>query len=433
MAERARRTLERACRALALAAVAMLLWRALHPEVPAADARVGGAELGEALARWTREPPASAHVTLASLPSPRERDWLAALAGAGTRITWEPEGTLPAIAVAAEPIPRPDHGVITRVAAPSASTPVLRDDAGLLDSLAVARGGAVAWLPGVSGALAATLPKGAATAIVRDSLTLRPVLVLGAAGWESRFTIAALEESGWLVAARLRVSPTVDVLQGRAERNAIDTAHYSAVIALDSVAASQAGAIARYVRSGGGLVLAGQAATVPAFALLRAGTPAVREAGMIGAVRSDDPRRGLPLRPIVLLRSDAVALDRLDDRVTVAARRVGAGRVVQSAFDETWRWRMEGEGQAPDAHRDWWSSRVAGVAFASRSARAASNIERGDPAPLAALFDRLGPASAHDGAVGLVAARMLPGWLLFGVAAVALLVEWASRRLRGAP
>ena len=85
----------------------------------------------------------------------------------------------------------------------------------------------------------------------RDSLALKPVLVLGAAGWESKFTIAALEERGWRVASRVRVAPNVDVTQG--PLGAIDTARYSAVIALDSTAASSATAIARYAREGGGV------------------------------------------------------------------------------------------------------------------------------------------------------------------------------------
>jgi hypothetical protein len=437
VAERARRNFELACRGVALLAIALLLWRALRPEAATGSARANGAELGDALVRWTREAPATAHVTFAALPTPRDRDWLGALGGAGTSVSWERDGQsggiLPALALAVEPVPRPDHGVIVRVAAPPTSNPMLHDGAGTIDSLVVAAGGAVAWLPGVAGPVVAEGSRGIASDFVRDSLELRPVLVLGAAGWESRFTIAALEESGWQVAAQLRVSPMASVVQGGADRIAIDTANYSAVIALDSTAAARAAAIARYVRAGGGLVLAGQAAADPAFATLRAGTPAARQTGIIGAVRSDDPRRGLPLRPIESLRPDAMAIDRLNDRVTMAARRVGAGRVVQSAFEESWRWRMEGEGGALAEHREWWNDAVAGVAFASRLERGATAFERGDPAPLAALHARLGAPSSPDVIDGGRAALIIPTWLLAGLAALALLLEWASRRLRGAP
>ena len=45
---------------------------------------------------------------------------------------------------------------------------------------------------------------------------------------------------------------------------------------------------------------------------------------------------------------------------SLAARRAGAGRVVQLGYDETWRWRLAGSGDAPTAHRDYWSTRRLG-------------------------------------------------------------------------
>src|SRR5438034_1064430 len=72
---------------------------------------------------------------------------------------------------------------------------------------------------------------------VRDTLGLRRLLVLGQAQWETKFTIAALEERGWQVDAHIVVSPKGkgDVRQG--DIGVIDTARYSAVLAVDTTAA----------------------------------------------------------------------------------------------------------------------------------------------------------------------------------------------------
>ena len=67
---------------------------------------------------------------------------------------------------------------------------------------------------------------------------------------------------------------------------------------------------------------------------------------------STTPRRALGFFPIVALASDAVPLESRDGRVIAAARRAGAGRVVQLGYDDTWRWRLAGTGDAPAAHRD---------------------------------------------------------------------------------
>ncbi|HEY0970737.1 MAG TPA: hypothetical protein VGE02_07165, partial [Gemmatimonadales bacterium] len=146
---------------------------------------------------------------------------------------------------------------------------------------------------------------------------------------------------------------------------------------------------------------------------------------------SDEPRRGLPLRPVAV-RADAVPLETRGGSVAVAARRVGAGRVVQLGYDETWRWRMAGAEGAPAAHRAWWSGLVAAAAYAPRGSDAAAVL---DDAPVARLIAALGAPSAElaDGATegrGAVE-RGAPAWI-FPLVAIILLAEWASRRLRGA-
>ena len=46
------------------------------------------------------------------------------------------------------------------------------------------------------------------------STRLRSIVVVGGAGWEGKFIVAALEERGWPVIARFSVAPNVDVAQG---------------------------------------------------------------------------------------------------------------------------------------------------------------------------------------------------------------------------
>src|SRR6185503_3808548 len=83
------------------------------------------------------------------------------------------------------------------------------------------------------------------------------VFVAGAAGWESKFIIAALEEHGWNVDAHLVVAPQRDVYQGA--RGTLDPSRYAAVVLADSAAAEAAGDLETFTRRGGGVVLAGDA------------------------------------------------------------------------------------------------------------------------------------------------------------------------------
>jgi hypothetical protein len=261
--------------------------------------------------------------------------------------------------------------------------------------------------------------------------------VLGRAGWEAKFVVAALEEAGWTVDARIPLAPGVVVRQGSAA--APDTAHDAAVVALDSSALTFAGpsasssgrALAAYVRSGGGLVLAGEAASLPAFSALAAGVATAPEPGLAGALATAAPRRALTLRPIARPRADAVIVERRGAQVAAAARRVGTGRVLQIGYDDSWRWRMEGDDEAAAAHRAWWSAVVASVAYAPATVDSMPVL---DGAPYAHALRALGPPSAsHEPAVEKrgAPAEPLRLWILL-LTAAALLAEWASRRLRGA-
>jgi hypothetical protein len=300
----------------------------------------------------------------------------------------------------------------------------------LIDSLP--QGGATELELGpITGRVRAASATFSASTTTQDSINLKPVLVLGTAGWESKFTIAALEERGWRVSSRVRVAPRIEVTQGLL--GPIDTARYSAVIALDSSAASSAGEIARYARAGGGVILVGSTARSELFAGFAPGGVGKRIAGVAGAVSSADPRTGLGVFPVASVRADAIPLESRDRSVVVAARRVGSGRVLQLGYDETWRWRMAGGDEAATAHREWWSRLVAAVAYAPIVRRESAGDVAIDETPLASLIDALGPSVPLD--TGLKPPRddsRTTRWL-FAVAVAALLLEWTSRRLRGAP
>jgi hypothetical protein len=435
-----RRHAEWALRLAVLGALAVLAWLAGRPAPRHPRAVATGAEVGRALARWSVAPaPDTLHATLDAAPTPAQRDWLRALARAGSAVTWSAPAAAP-VAVAAAPAPSPRGGVRLRVAAPSGAHVSLADAAGALGSVTAAGAGGSARLPAPVGTVQAAVGRsGARTALV-DSVVLRRVLVLGRAGWEAKFTIAALEEDGWAVDARLAVAPGVTVGQGRAAP--LDTSAYAAVVALDSTAAPYAARIARFVRQGGGAVLAGRAAELSALAGLAPGGVGRAESGVAGALLSAEPRRGLALSPLVRLKADAVPLERRSTAVAAAARRAGAGRVVQLGFAETWRWRMLGSGDAPAAHREWWSRVVgsaayapavprAGAAGARRPALASAPDTVPDAAPYAHAVAELGPPLAVAPVASAADARDVPWWL-FPLIAAALLTEWASRRFRGA-
>jgi hypothetical protein len=427
--DRVRRLAELVLRGIAFAALAALLFRALRP-APDAETEVARGDIVASLERWTAAPPAAMHVVFESAPTETNRAWIRALVRAGTPARWSSPQPIAPGAMTAEPSPEPSGATRVRLASGSGAPVAVGDGAGLIDSLP--QGGAAELeLAAIAGRIRAASPTFAATTTSRDSIALKPVLVLGSAGWESKFTIAALEERGWRVSSRVHVAPKIEVTQGTL--GPIDTSRYSAVIALDSSAAASAGEITRYARSGGGVVLVGTTARSDALAAIAPGSVGKRIAGVAGAVASADPRTGLGAFPIASVRSDAVPLESRDRSVVVAARRVGLGRVIQLGYDETRRWRMAGGDEAATAHREWWSRLVAAVAYAPIVRRASAGDVAIDETPLASLIDALGPSVPLD--TSLEPPRDDTGItrLLVAAAMAALLLEWTSRRLRGAP
>ena len=408
---------EWALRAALLAALVILLWRSMRPaDAPEATVATGGA-LDRTLVQATREPVAALSLDLDSVPGPVHRDWLRAIRAAGTSVAWNARDVAP-IAVAAAMVPEPEGRTRVAVAGAAGARVVLSDGLGAIDTLSVGAVPAAALLRTASGALSAAAAGIRATAPPVTPVRVRRVLVLGSAGWESKFVVAALEEAGWTVDARIRVAPGVETRQGA--DLSLDTARYSAVVALDGAAAGSAEAIERYVAAGGGAILAGTASRLPAFSRI---TPAGASAR-----RTAEPRSGLVLGGV---KRDAVVLESTGGGPLIAARRSGSGRVVASGYDETWKWRMRRDGTAPTAHREWWTALVSAVAYAP-PAGGGDSAGVGDPAPLAALTAALGPPSGADRGPAAPGSRMPPVWLLFGALLAALLGETVSRRSRGA-
>src|SRR5690606_4921483 len=149
-----RGALELMLRAIALAALAFVLWSELTRAGAGAATRVLSADSASVvptLARLSRDPAvASAHLTMSSTPGAATRDWLRALRGAGVDLGWS--GPLPpAMVLAAEPVPSALPRVRLAVASP---VPVIvSDEVGAIDTLP--EGGGAIIVAGVQGAVEA--------------------------------------------------------------------------------------------------------------------------------------------------------------------------------------------------------------------------------------------------------------------------------------
>lgn len=433
------KTLERLARGIAIVLIFWLLWSALRPASSRRVERLRSSELSTRLAEIVKDPDVAAvRAVLDSSVSTADLDLLAAIRRAG--IPTSREGDVPPIAVDAQPIPEPGSELRIAIAAPGRTLATIVDANGVIDTLRVGSGrsGAELTAPLIQPPVRAVAGAWTATAATLDSLTIRPILVLGQAGWESKFVIAALEERGWTVAARLALAPGHDVGQGTVAP--IDTARFAAAVALDSTAWRVSDALRRYVRSGGGLVIAGRAAGASLAALAPARTG--REIPTRPSLVADSiSPRTLARVALGEVRRQGVVLSRDAGEVMIAARREGAGRVVQVGLEESWRWRMEGAAGSEEAHRRWWSRLVASVAYTPSVMRADSTIARAPrpaversavtpAAPRAAVLDALGPQSDAPA----LARRFDPLrhlWILGAILGL-LLLEWLSRRLRGA-
>ena len=419
--------IETALRALSIAILGLMLWLSLDRGRPEEVVTARSANLGPALRDWSQAGIGAdrASIQLDRNPTPAHRDWIRALSRSGTTVSWR--GDLPAAAVSVQPVPSPRGGFTVLAAAPRANRVSIEDDLGLIEGETAANGGAKFLVPIATGNVVAKSGGTEARAAMPDSVRVGRVLVIGSANWETKFVTAALEEDGWKVDTEMRVAPGVDVTQGGPAQ--LDTAKYSAVIALDASAVARAADIARYAASGGGVVLAGATGGLDAFASIRAGT-----VGRIQSPSATESEPGsikitsLPVAPVTALRADAIRLTTENGAVVSAARRHWSGRILQTGYTDTWRWRMSGANDAPAQHREWWTHAVASVAYAPPIRHSAMAT---DNAPSAQLVATLGPPSQQPGPTLASAAGSISLWLLFAILSLSLLGEWASRRLRG--
>lgn len=422
--------LENVLRGVSFVLLAWLLWLSLDRGRQESVVSAQTSNLGNALADWSKSglAPGHIHVEMDSTPSPSHRDWLRALAGAGSKVTWS--GDVVPVAVSSKRVAAPRGGIIVLAASSGAEPVRIFDEIGSLDTATARAGGVVFNIPSASGFLSAEAGGSIARAPLPDSVRVRRVLVLGTAGWESKFAVTALEEDGWTVDASLHVAPGVTVTQGSV--SPIDTSRYSAVIAIDGAAAPRAGEISRYVASGGGLVIAGAAAAIEGFSAIRPASPGRTLApAAVAPESSPTTLSSLRVIPAASLRPDAIPLDRRGATILTSARRHVSGRVLQPGYLETWRWRLSGGDESPREHRDWWSKSVASVAYAPTIPGDPPAAVTRDEAPVARLVGALGPASGGTGPSLASAAASISLWWLAAALALSLLCEWASRRLRG--
>jgi hypothetical protein len=421
-----RRAFEGAAHVLALGLLLWLFLDALRGAAAGPAESLGVRTLPSALSRWsTVAAPERVHLTLDGDLGPTAVDWLAALNRAGTPVHWDAGRATP-IAAVAEPMVDPGGGTRIRIGADGRATVTLTDRYGPLDSITAGRTGATflarsgpTWISASTGMLAAR-------ATVADSLVLGRVLLLGQVGWESKFVAAALEERGWKVDARLHLSPKGNIFQGLPSK--LDTSRYAVVMVLDSVTTESLAGLPAFVRSGGGAILTAAATRAPGLR----GLARAMSAAAVAAVEPFDtagsaPRRSLGLVPIAELPGQVV-LERQSGGTALAARRMERGRLLTVGYQDTWRWRMSGAGDAVEAHRTWWADLVGAVAHVGRIPRAPSGASV-DEAPFAHLVDRLGPASPASAPAFV---RHIPRGVIFGLMAGLVVLGWASRRLRGA-
>jgi hypothetical protein len=417
---------ESACRVGAFALLGWLLGTTVIPSRGRRSERASSSGVAARLPEWTR---ASSTVVLhgdfATTPSAATIEWLAALAHSGHVVTWS--GSPPAVAIDAEALPDPSGATRIDVAAPAESRVIVRDDASVIDSVHVTTMGARVFAPVVVGAIAAASGGQHFGVGAPDSVRTRAIVVIGGAAWEGKFIVSALEERGWPVIARFSVAPGVNVAQGGPL--VFDTSRVAAVIAVDTTIAAFAAEVTRFVRAGGGLVLAGPSSLASSVAGLVPGAlgtrlrPTVEPKDTIGLGSTG-------FYPVTLGR-DGVAIERRPNGIAIAARRLGAGRVVQVGYDDSWRWRMAGAAGSEAAHREWWSRVVSSVAYVPAAAPTSAPVSHSldESAPLARMIDRIGPSRPLP--TSDAGRRPIDRRILMTLIMILLLTEWGSRRLRG--
>lgn len=367
---------------------------------------------GDTLTLVLDRPPVAAHRAL-----------LVGMRRNGQVVEWSAARAWPA-ALELETLADPQGALVARVGAPRGATARLEDALGAVASATIDRAGATFLVPRLADAAWLVLDGDSVARAISADVRTGQVVILGRAGWEARFVMAALEERGWTVAARLALAPDLWFKQG--EPLPLDTSRYAAAVVLDTTPDDVASQITRFVREGGGLVMAGEAGRLGALREVAPGAPGPRVRPRAVSLIADRPLEALAYHPVSRLRSDAVPLAYQGNDVVIAARRARAGRVIQVGYDDTWRWRMAGGEDAPRAHAAWWSQLVTTVARRVERAKEGG----ASAAPYAAAVAALGAPVSREIRDGGPGTALWP-WLL-GLSLAALFGEWTSRRLRGA-
>ena len=422
----------------------LLAWRLFTPRAPERTAVQVGANgvLDVPVPQLLRAQSDSVRVSMLAPPDARTRALLRALRGSGRRVLLSAPAALSPMAVAVEEEWRASGGTRVQVVSRGRALLAISDAAGLLDTLVADSAGIRTRSGPVQSALHvdARATHAASAALTAGAPAVARVLVAGDASWESRFVIAALEEAGWPVDASIILSPKVTVTQGATRMPS--RRRHAIVVVLPGAPSSITAALPDFVRAGGGVVIVGDAARLASLAAIRAGAPGLTIAGEAGAEASDAPRDGLDLVPIATLAAGSVVLEVRDGRTAMAARRVGAGRVVQVGYENSWLWRMAGDDDAPVAHRRWWTSVMSGlVPLAAPVQRGVADAEHDtlDAAPVAALARDLGLPPVRAESLAAVEGRTLTAailerldvrWLLLAIV-LSLVASWTLRRWRG--
>jgi hypothetical protein len=416
------RALEWGARALLFASLLALLWRGWSPPPPTSDESATSGDLAGALQRWTTgAAPARASVRLERLPTPAERDWLAALARSGSDVAWY--GDLDAIAVEALTSAEPQHSYVIRVTGAPGSEMTISDGAREIAAVTTGEGAASVRTTVLSGPVSVDAGGGRASTTRPRARRVGRAAVIGLAGWETKFVIAALEERGWSVDSRVAVGPAVSV--GTLGSATLDTSRYSAAVVVQQLPGGWLSQLTRFVSMGGGLIVTGGATRDRSLAALLPAQPGRVLGARDSAVVTREALGGLAIAP----GPRAVVLETRADAPVVAAGRVGNGRVIVAGYSDTWEWRLRGDEHGLGAHRDWWSALVGAAAYAPDTGAAPHSPES---APLAALHAALGPPWTA-GPLPLRDRRLPVKALLFALAALSLLAETASRRRRSLP
>ena len=438
-AEGVLRTAGAALHAAAFVAMALLLWRFITPDRARRDVvRVGiSGRLDASLSALMRSASDTIDVQIQSAPDARARAALRALRGSGRVVQLTSDRVLNPVAVSAEEEWRAIGGTRVQMVGADSSAVVITDAAGTVDSMTLSLDGALSRTGPVQGTLrvGSRIARATSAPLFARAPQAARVLVLGEATWESRFLVAALEESGWSVDAAVSLSPKVTVTQGSARVPSPE--RHSIVVVLPGTPPPALAALPGFVRNGGGLVIVGAAARSAGLASLRAGRPGATAEGEVGAESGTDARHGLELVPVGALADGGVALERRDGQIAVAARRVGAGRVVQVGYENSWLWRMAGNDDAPAAHRRWWNTILSGVVPLSapiRRVQLDAEHDTVDAAPVAALARDLAVPVVRASSVTTMSRSLVasldPRWLL-ALAVLSLVASWTLRRWRG--